>query len=253
MKRLTFIIIAAVVLAFTACSTKQISTRLLCYNVRNCSGLDGVHDCERVAKIIADVNADAVAIQELDSMTARYPGKDILAELAKLTGMHPTFAPSIDYKGGKYGIGMLTKEKPLSYYRVPLPCRSEPRSLLIVELPDYYYCCTHLSLHEEDRVTSAGIIVEELSKLNKPALLAGDFNADPTSEFMKIMGEHFHVFKKTDGEGFTFRADKPFSEIDYICLFTDKGAKAEVASHTVINAPVESDHRPIVADIVITE
>ena len=216
-------------------------------------GLDGVQDFERVAKIITDVDAEAVAIQELDSMTTRYPGKDVLGELAALTGMHPTFVPSIDYKGGKYGIGMLTKEKPISYRRVPLPCRSEPRSLLIVELEDYYYCCTHLSLHEEDRVTSAGIIVEELSKLDKPALLAGDFNADPTSEFMKIMGEHFHVFKKTDGEGFTFRADKPFSEIDYICLFTDKGAKAEVTSHTVINAPVESDHRPIVADIVITE
>ena len=141
----------------------------------------------------------------------------------------------------------------ISYRRVPLPCRSEPRSLLIVELQDYYYCCTHLSLHEEDRITSAGIIVEEFSKLDKPALLAGDFNADPTSEFMKVMAEHFLVLKKTDGEGFTFRADKPFSEIDYICLFTDKGAKAEVSSHTVINAPVESDHRPIVADMVITE
>ena len=253
MKRLSFIIIAAVAMIFTACSTKQISTRLLCYNVRNCMGLDGVQDFERVAKIITDVDAEAVAIQELDSMTTRYPGKDVLGELAALTGMHPTFVPSIDYKGGKYGIGMLTKQKPISYRRVPLPCRSEPRSLLIVELEDYYYCCTHLSLHEEDRITSAGIIVEEFSKLDKPALLAGDFNADPTSEFMKVMAEHFQVLKKTDGEGFTFRADKPFSEIDYICLFTDKGAKAEVSSHTVIYAPVESDHRPIVADMVITE
>lgn len=253
MKRISLIIIAAVALAFVACGSKQISTRVLCYNVHNCVGLDGELSCERIAKIINDADADAVAIQELDSMTTRHPGHDMLSELAELTGMHPTFAPSIDYKGGKYGIGMLTKEKPISYRRVPLPCRSEPRSLLIVELEDYYYCCTHLSLHEEDRITSAGIIVEEFSKLDKPALIAGDFNAAPTSEFMKIMGEHFHVFKKTDGEGFTFRADKPFSEIDYICLFTDKGAKAEVASHTVINAPVESDHRPIVADIVITE
>lgn len=253
MKRISLIIIAAVALAFVACGSKQISTRVLCYNVHNCVGLDGELSCERIAKIINDADADAVAIQELDSMTTRHPGHDMLSELAELTGMHPTFAPSIDYKGGKYGIGMLTKEKPISYRRVPLPCRSEPRSLLIVELEDYYYCCTHLSLHEEDRITSIGIIEQELSKLDKPALLAGDFNAAPTSEFMKIMGEHFHVFKKTDGEGFTFRADKPFSEIDYICLFTDKGAKAEVASHTVINAPVESDHRPIVADVVITK
>ncbi len=253
MKRFSFIIIAAVAVLFTACSTNQISTRLLCYNVRNCVGLDGVQDFDRVAKIITEADADAVAIQELDSMTARYPGKDVLAELATRTGMHPTFVPSIDYKGGKYGIGMLTKQKPLSYYRVPLPCRSEPRSLLVVELQDYYYCCTHLSLHEEDRVTSVGIIVEELSKLDKPVLIAGDFNANRDNESMQLMAKHFQIFTKTDGEGFTFRADKPHSEIDYICLFTDKGAEAEVASHTVIEAPVESDHRPIVADIVITE
>lgn len=167
--------------------------------------------------------------------------------------MHPTFAPSIDYKGGKYGIGMLTKEKPISYRRVPLPCRSEPRSLLIVELEDYYYCCTHLSLHEEDRITSIGIIEQELSKLDKPVMIAGDFNARPNSEPMRLMSENFHVFKKTEGTGFTIRADKPHAEIDYICLYTGKGATAEVTSHTVISAPVESDHCPIVADVVITK
>ena len=252
MKRL-FLFLTILTLTLATSCQQSIHTRVMSYNVRNCTGLDGVHSPERIANIITAESVEAVALQELDSMSMRYPGEDVLGKLAELTGMYPTFGASIDFMGGKYGVGILTKEKPLSWKRIPLPCRSEPRSLLIVELPDYYYCCTHLSLHEEDRVTSAGIIVEELSKLDKPALLAGDFNADPTSEFMKIMGEHFHVFKKTDGEGFTFRADKPFSEIDYICLFTDKGAKAEVASHTVINAPVESDHRPIVADIVITE
>lgn len=253
MKKITLFIIAVAVFAFTACNPKQISTRIMCYNVHNCVGLDGELSCERIAKIINDADADAIAIQELDSMTTRHPGHDMLKELAELTGMHPTFAPSIDYKGGKYGIGMLTKQKPISYRRVPLPCRSEPRSLLIVELEDYYYCCTHLSLHEEDRITSIGIIVDELSKLDKPVMIAGDFNARPNSEPMRMMGEHFHVFKKTEGTGYTIRADKPHAEIDFICLFTDNGASAEVTSHTVINAPVESDHLPIVADVVITE
>ena len=99
MKRISLIIIAAVALAFVACGSKQISTRVLCYNVHNCVGLDGELSCERIAKIINDAYADAVAIQELDSMTTRHPGHDMLSELAELTGMHPTFAPSIDYKG----------------------------------------------------------------------------------------------------------------------------------------------------------
>ena len=88
MKRISLIIIAAVAFAFVACGSKQISTRVLCYNVHNCVGLDGELSCERIAKIINDADADAVAIQELDSMTTRHPGHDMLSELAELTGMH---------------------------------------------------------------------------------------------------------------------------------------------------------------------
>jgi endonuclease/exonuclease/phosphatase family metal-dependent hydrolase len=221
------------------------------YNVRNCTGLDGKTDYQRIANIIKNANCEAVAIQELDSMTTRYEGQDMLKNLAELTGMYPTFAPSIDYQGGKYGIGMLTKEKPLSYRRVALPCRSEPRSLQIVELKDYYYCCTHLSLHAEDRETSIGIIIDELSKLDKPVMIAGDFNAEPEEESMKMMAEEFAIFKK-DAAPYTFPADKPDIEIDYICLLkSGKVAKFEVLEHSIIDAPVESDHRPIVAEVKI--
>ena len=175
----------------------------------------------------------------------------MLKNLAELTGMYPTFAPSIDYQGGKYGIGMLTKEKPLSYRRVALPCRSEPRSLQIVELKDYYYCCTHLSLHAEDRETSIGIIIDEVSKLDKPVMIAGDFNAEPEEESMKMMAEKFAIFKK-DAAPYTFPADKPDIEIDYICLLkSSKVAKFEVLEHSIIDAPVESDHRPLVAEVKI--
>jgi endonuclease/exonuclease/phosphatase family metal-dependent hydrolase len=222
------------------------------YNVRNCTGLDNKTDYQRIANIIKAAECEAIAIQELDSMTTRYEGQDMLKNLADLTGMYPTFAPSIDYKGGKYGIGMLTKEKPLSHRRVALPCRSEPRSLLIVELEDYYYCCTHLSLHAEDRLTSIGIITDELSKLDKPVMIAGDFNAEPEEESMKVMAKNFAIFKKDAASSYTFPANKPDIEIDYICLLKNgKVSKFEILKHYVVDAPVESDHRPIVAEIKI--
>ena len=251
MKKISLIIVAALAFAFVACAPKQISTKVLCYNTHNCVGLDGEFSCERIAKIISEVDADAVAVQELDSMTTRHPGVDVLSELAKHTGMHAVYAPTIDYRGGKYGIGMLTKQKPLSYRQVSLPCRSEPRALLIIEMEEYYYCCTHLSLHEEDRVTSIGIIVDELSKLDKPVMIAGDFNAEPEEESMKMMAEEFAIFKK-DAAPYTFPADKPDIEIDYICLLkSGKVAIFEVLEHSIIDAPVESDHRQIVAEVKI--
>lgn len=248
MKKLTTLLFTALLFCMASCS-EPTHIRVMSYNVRNCTGLDKITDYQRIADIIKAAECEAVAIQELDSMTTRYEGQDMLKNLADLTGMYPTFAPSIDYQGGKYGIGMLTKEKPLSHRRVALPCRSEPRSLQIVELENYYYCCTHLSLHAEDRETSIGIIVDELSKLDKPVIIAGDFNAEPEEKSMQEMAKHFQIFEKNTP--YTFPADEPNIEIDYIALYSDKGATAEVNEHTVIEAKVESDHRPLVADITL--
>lgn len=258
----TFTLLAAVAATFIAPSCQsgsQAELRLMSYNVRNCRGLDDSVSYERVARIINDAAPDIVALQELDSMTTRYPGQDVLGNLAELTGMYPTFAPSIDFAGGKYGIGMLSREKPLSHRRVPLPCRSEPRSLLIVEFADCYYCCTHLSLNAEDRVSDVVIIIDELSKLDKPVFIAGDFNAKPHEEAMQLLAQHFIVCTKLPRE--TFPADEPSTEIDYICQYTAKQphTAAEVTDHHVIepsespDVSIASDHRPIVADVRFTK
>lgn len=250
MKRNIALIVAALATLFIApsCGRHRSHTRLMSYNVRNCMGLDGQISYDRVADVINAAAPDAVALQELDSMTARYPEQDVLRNLAERTGMHPVFAASIDYRGGKYGIGMLTREQPLSFCRVPLPCRSEPRSLLIVELPDYYYCSTHLSLNAEDRVSDVRIIIDTLSKLTKPVFLAGDFNAERDEESMRLLAEHFTLFEK-QGSYYTFPADKPDTEIDYICHYSRSRPAVQAADHRVIEAPVESDHRPIAVDI----
>ena len=251
MKHISILLAIVALVTFSSCGPRQIHTRLMSYNVHNCVGLDGELSVERIARVINEADVEAVAIQELDSMTTRYPGHDMLSEVAALTGMYPTYAPTIDYRGGKYGVGMLTREKPISHRQVPLPCRSEPRTLLIVELENYYYCCTHLSLHEEDRVTSVAIIIEELSKLDKPAIIAGDFNAQPNSFPMMALGRKFHVFEKS-GTPYTFPANEPKREIDYVALYTGGGATAEIVEHRVLSAPVESDHAPRVAEVGIT-
>ncbi|MBO7194758.1 MAG: endonuclease/exonuclease/phosphatase family protein [Alistipes sp.] len=246
MKRL-FLFLTVITLALTTSCQQSIHTRVMSYNVRNCTGLDGEHSPQRIANIITAENVEAVALQELDSMTMRYPGEDVLGKLAELTGMYPTFGASIDFQGGKYGIGILTKEKPISWQRVPLPCRAEPRSLLIVELEDYYFCSTHLSLHAEDRNSSASKILFELSKLDKPVIIAGDFNATPDEESIKHLTEGFHFVSSPTK--LTFPADKPEIEIDYIGVMRKFATEIEEVETYVAEATVESDHRPLVSEI----
>jgi endonuclease/exonuclease/phosphatase family metal-dependent hydrolase len=76
--------------------------------------MDNKIDYSRVAKIISAVHPDIVAVQELDSATARSGNTDVLKEVANQCGYHYYFGPAISYDGGKYGVGVLTKEKPLN-------------------------------------------------------------------------------------------------------------------------------------------
>ncbi len=148
------------------------TVRIMSYNIRNARGLDDVTDYGRIADIINNVSPDVVALQELDSVTNRSKQVDVLSRLGDLTKMYAVYGASIPYDGGKYGVGILSKEKPLSWKRIPLPGREEARSLLIAEFEQYMVCCTHFSLQDEDRQASVEIIRRAVSSYEKPVFLA---------------------------------------------------------------------------------
>ena len=218
--------------------------RVMSFNVRNGRGMDNRFDFDRTAAVITKAKPDVVAVQELDSMTTRYPGQYVLGNLARRTKMNDYYAASIDYKGGKYGIGILSKEPAISVTQHPLPCRKEPRTMIVAEFEKFYFVCTHLSLVEEDQITSVNIIREHFASLPKPVIIAGDFNATPSSEPIR----HFSEFCTTlsNPENYTVPADTPDRCIDYI-MTNDPSIKAEGA--TVVYEPVASDHRPLYVDV----
>ncbi len=223
--------------------------RIMSYNVRNCLGMDSVLDYQRVADVILAANPDIVGIQELDSMTLRYPGKVALSELAERTGMYAVYAPTIDYRGGKYGHGILSKEKPIDWEIVPLISSSEPRVMLLVEFANYYFCNLHLSLQPKDRPESAEIIVDKLARLDKPVFLTGDFNAQPDDPAIAVFQEN-GVLLLSDPTQNTFPANRPRITIDYIMYKPDaQSAKYKTSDFRVIEETVASDHRPLVVDV----
>ena len=150
------------VFAQSVSDKEENSIRLMSYNIRNAKGLDNITDYDRIANVILGLAPDIIGIQELDSVTGRSNGVDVLDILSRKTLMHSTYAASIDYDGGKYGIGILSKEKPINVIKVPLPCSNEPRMLLIVELADYYFGNTHFALDAEERMKAVDIISREV-------------------------------------------------------------------------------------------
>jgi endonuclease/exonuclease/phosphatase family metal-dependent hydrolase len=244
MKKL-FLILAFVVAAITSAEAQKV--RVMSYNVRNGHGVDGIKDIKRCADVINDARPDVVAVQELDSMTRRNK-KYVLGELAKLTGMNDYYHRTISYKGGAYGIGILTREKALSVDFYPLPCRREPRGLLVVELKKYYLLCTHLSLNAQDRLTSVRIIRDIVSKLDKPVFIAGDMNATPNSAPVKAFKEYAQVLN--DVNKFTIPSNNPRKCIDYI-LGTN--GQFKVKKSYVYNGVIASDHLPLYVDVKISK
>lgn len=218
--------------------------RLLSYNIRNAKGMDNITDYQRIANIITQSKAAVIALQELDSVTQRSKGKDVLKELAEVTGLHGSYGAAIAFQGGKYGVGVLSKEKPLSQKTIPLPGSEEARVLLVVEFTDYLVFCTHFSLTEKDRLSSIKIIEEELAASKKPVLLLGDLNDKPGSETMQKLQQSFQLLSANE---FSFPADKPDRCIDYI--LAHNSIKAKVITTEVLNEPVASDHRPLLVEM----
>lgn len=229
-------------ISLAACTQRR-QILVMSYNVRHCAGMDGVVDYDRTAGVILRQQPDVVALQELDSMTSRSGHCDQLGELAGRTGYHDVFGPAIDYDGGKYGVGLLTREMPLSARCVPLP-GDEPRVLLVVELKDYVMACTHLDLEDTCRLASVPLILEEVQRWDKPFLLAGDWNDTPGSELLQEMTKHFTLL--TGGE-FSYPADAPLECLDYVAIF--KSRTATVLSTQVLDEPEASDHRPVVVSM----
>ena len=248
MKKNLLFIFAAL---FTFSAQAQNTLKLMSYNIKNANGMDNVCNFQRIANVIYNASPDVVAIQEVDSMTNRSGQKYVLGEIADRTQMHGYFAPAIDYDGGKYGIGLLTKQVPLRLQTLPLPGREEARTLILAEFTDYIYCCTHMSLTEEDRMKSLELVKAFTSSSTKPLFLAGDMNAEPESGFIKELQKDFQIL--SNPKQHTFPAPDPKETIDYIATLKQNAKGFAVISAKVINEPMASDHRPILVELRTAE
>ena len=228
-------------------SKEENSLRVMSYNVRNCRGMDEVVDYQRVADIMNRVDPDVIAVQELDSASVRSNGVFALKELADRTRMYYTYGPSIDYQGGKYGIGILSKEKPLSYWMLPLPGREERRLLLVAEFKEYVMCCSHFSLTKEDQVLSVPIILDALKDIRKPLFLAGDMNSIQGSPTQNALQEKFMPLNNYKDN--TIPGQSPNRCIDFIYGFDNGNQYSVLRRQVLYDEPIASDHLPLFVDV----
>jgi endonuclease/exonuclease/phosphatase family metal-dependent hydrolase len=236
-------------------ATEPVRIRVMTYNIHHGEGTDHEFDLQRLAQIITAADPDLVALQEVDRSTARSGGVDQLSELGKLTGMHTAFGKAMAFQGGAYGVGVLSRFAIRDVRNDPLPDPPdfEPRTALTVAVqvkadgPVIHFTSTHFdSGRDLGNRTIQAEYVNRLSAREYPSILAGDMNARTDSEPLQILGLQWANASPPDPRP-ADPAARWFGRVDYVLLRPANYWR--VMESTVIDAPVASDHLPVVADL----
>ena len=212
-----FLLFITVVLSFS--HSKNI--RIMSYNIHHGQGTDDKVDLGRIAKLINDWSPDLVALQYGNAVLSRYP--IVHSENRKL----------------------------------PRIGNSEQRGLLAVwvQIKDKDGLTVFISTHFDHREKNAERLksVEKIKfwidrgDFGNDLIVAGDLNDTPSSKIILTMNTFCDGTNQSDKYK-TYPSENPTSQLDYI--YTCNKGKYIIDSYHVIDAPVFSDHLPIISDII---
>lgn len=212
-------------------------------------------DLGAVAAALAEIDADVVAVLEVDRELARSGGVHQVEELAAKLGRHGAFAPALlgdpagrwtpapetDPGGPAYGIGLLSRFALGGLRRTHLPlgarprCDPEPRVLLrtAVHTPagEVPVAAAHLAWTPW---RAAGQL-RRILDLSGPALLLGDLNLPLHLVRWMTRGTGW----RTTRAGPTFPARYPTLQLDHVLARGGRTVDPQVGG------PGPSDHLPL--------
>lgn len=247
--------------------------RLLTYNTHYCKGgsdpgsIDN-YNTRRLALVIEALDADVVALQELDSAMNGRGRRDLLKQIADYTNLpyNHIFGGLCKMDGGKVGPGVLVKNHlPVVKTKlISLGGSIEERCAIRIDLNDFSFICTHLDLDDNLRIMSANTLINEVDYIRKPVFCAGDMNdshlwGQGGIAFPTLLTKYTIV---SDTEGNTMPGrDYGEALIDYILYHDYKNSGIKIIdTHIVRELKVEgsvidlasvSDHYPVFVDIEV--
>jgi endonuclease/exonuclease/phosphatase family metal-dependent hydrolase len=240
--------------------------RVMTYNVHSCIGMDGKLAPERIARVIARLRPDVVALQELDVGRARTFGMDQAELIARELEMDVHFHPALHLEEERYGDAILTHLPQRLIRAGPLPGLAdrpelEPRGALWVAIDldgtEIQIVNTHLGLAPRERAAQIDALLgsEWLGSpgCRAPVVVCGDFNALPASPVCQRLGTVLQdAQRRVPGHRprGTFFSRFPSMRIDHIYV----SPAVEVAAIEVPDSEltrVASDHLPLLAELRI--
>lgn len=235
--------------------------RIATYNVHKCQGMDGRVRPDRIARVLEEINADVVALQEVHSVDGHREEADQARYLARALGMHHIHGEARKLHGGSYGNLLLARFPIDNHHNLDITHagreeRSVLRADLSVEGRSFHIFNVHLGTSYFERRHQARALMEDRllrsADLRGERILLGDLNEwtrglvtrTLTSELRRIDLE-VPLFRRR-----TYPALLPFLHLDYI-YFEHTLRARDAFFHSSRLALAASDHLPLVADFVL--
>ena len=234
--------------------------RVASYNIHKCRGLDRRTDPERIAKIIAELDADVVALQEiLDVRDGRSEFDQARGITTALEKYHHCFGENRALYGGRYG-NMTLSRFPMRVCRnYDLTWRHRERrgclrtDLLLPGNTLLHLFNVHLGTSFVERRHQARMLLSDelLSKKQWEGarIVVGDFNEWTRGLASRLMGEVFEAAKPTTflRQGRTYPGVFPILHLDHF-YYEKHLLLRNFRVHRTRRALAASDHLPLVAE-----
>lgn len=256
-------------------ASPAIEIRVASYNIAAGRDADGAFDIESTAAAIEEIDAEVVALQEVDVHWGdRSLNLDLAEELADALDMHVGFAPIYSNapveEGGpraEFGVAVLSEYPIVDFTNheitrlstqsddpEPAPAPGFAEAVIQARAARVHVYSTHLDYRGDPTVRELQVAdtLEILAEDGPHAsqVLMGDFNATPDApELAPLWGALTDAHTVAGaGDGFTFPADAPDRRIDYVTVSERITVQdAFVPADGV--AATSADHRPVVADL----
>lgn len=223
--------------------------RIVSYNVHACVGRDGRFMPQRIADVLESLDADIVALQEVEDRPFR--GKPVSEFLGSRLGMHAYRGVTLRRRDADYGNLLLSRHKARVdvLHDISVP-GGEPRGCIEVdvEIGDLHVrvFATHLGLRARERLRQIEALAPALERSDADLkILAGDINEwRPASSALRALHAIFDPVRARR----TFPSYLPAFGLDRI-LVSPKEAIAKHRTVTTAESRVASDHLPLVCDI----
>jgi len=241
--------------------------RIATYNIHKCRGVDGRVHPERVARVLEEVNADIVSLQEVvshEGAALAKEGADHQADyLAGRLGLFGAMGEARKHRGGAYGNVTLSRwdfklVRPIDITIGGRERRVALRTDIRLGGRILHLFNVHLGTAVRERRQQAlRLLDRDLLRaidISGPRIVLGDFNEWVRGLVTKTQVAEFHL---TDLHAHLTRARSypallPLLHLDHI--YCDHHLRVEKAFfHRSRRSLIASDHLPLVADLVLSD